>query len=71
MIDISKLTEADINRQVRYQAYGVTEWGKITSWNERFIFVRYHSRQVEGGDKHQRTGSKSEATSPRDLEFCE
>jgi hypothetical protein len=73
MIDISRLTDSDKGRQVQYRAYGKVEFGNITSWNEQFIFVRYHT-VVEGHPPNQRsrprTGSTSEATAPTDLEFC-
>jgi len=55
---------------VRYQTHGRIEYGKITSWNGQFIFVRYYS-VVEGDTVRSRTGTTSEATSPEDLEFVE
>lgn len=42
---------------VTYRAPGVTDYGVITSVNNRFVFVRY------GADKH------SKATSPTALAF--
>lgn len=58
MIDISKLTEADKGRGVVYRAASGDkgEDGVISSWNERYIFVRYSISGVA-------------ATLPEDLEF--
>lgn len=69
MIEIATLNDGDKGRSVRYETFGRIEYGRITSWNERFIFVRYHT-VVEGGFSRSRTGETSEATEPRDLEFC-
>lgn len=69
-IDIEKLTESDKQREVRYESHGTVEWGRITSWNEQFIFVCYHSR-LWRGQRQPRTGTTSEATAPADLEFCD
>lgn len=71
MIEIASLTEADKGREVRYnlknfKAHG---YGKITSWNEHFIFVRYHLAVSAKGVRSPRYGDTSEATSPEDLEF--
>lgn len=68
MIEISTLTEADKQREVRYQTFGKTEFGYITSWNDSFIFVRYHLA-VEGNERRPRFGQTSESTRPEDLEF--
>lgn len=68
MIQISELTEADKGREVRYRTYGRIEYGRITSWNNTFIFVRYHII-IEDSISRPRYGSTSEATSPEDLEF--
>lgn len=70
MISIAELRESDKGREVRYQTHGRIEYGKITSWNGQFIFVRYYS-VVEGDTVRSRTGTTSEATSPEDLEFVE
>lgn len=70
MIDIAALTEADKRREVRYiRPHCDTEFGRITSWNSHFIFVRYYTRIVDGHPT-PRTGDTSEATSPEDLEFA-
>jgi hypothetical protein len=44
MIEISMLTEKDIGREVVYKGYeddNAREYGVISSWNDRFIFVVY------------------------------
>jgi len=57
MIDISKLTESDIGRNVIYRReYCETEVGKLSSWNEHFIFVRFR-------------GPTGESCFPEDVEF--
>jgi hypothetical protein len=68
-IDIRKLNSGDVNREVRYSVQGLTEWGKIVRWNDRFIFVRYYFRQYDGGPPIPRTGETPEATDPGSLEF--
>lgn len=69
MIDIHELTESDKGRRVRYRGYGVTEWGTIKRWNEKYIFVLYSKKQFNHGQVFERTGHTAEATDPRDLEF--
>lgn len=74
-IELNKLSESDKGREVRYDDNrGKTEFGYITSWNEQFIFVRYHTQHLHSltGKTWSipRTGSTSEATRPEDLEFC-
>jgi hypothetical protein len=59
MIDISKLTENDKNREVVFESPGRNnEYGRISSWNERFVFVLYNGKW------------QSQATKPEDLTFC-
>lgn len=70
MIRIADLTERDKGREVRYREFtGMTEYGKIASWNHTFIFVHYHLRVFANGERVFRTGSTSEATAPDSLEF--
>jgi hypothetical protein len=69
MIQIDTLKESDKDREVRYTTFGKTEYGRITSWNDKYIFVRYHLA-IEGKERRPRYGTTSEATSPEDLEFC-
>ncbi len=69
MIEISKLTDADKGREVRYTAQGLMEYGRITSWNEKFVFVRYHMKVTLKGTQIPRYGDTSEATDPVDLAF--
>ena len=42
-IEISKLRESDKGRQIRYTDFrsGKVEYGILSSWNERGLFVRY------------------------------
>ncbi len=56
MIEIESLVDADKGRLVTYHpGHGGTEAGVISSWNDKFIFVRYTS------------GSTAAATDPTDL----
>ncbi|GMO33951.1 MAG: hypothetical protein Ta2B_14450 [Termitinemataceae bacterium] len=57
MIDISKLTEKDKGRAVTFELSEVRENGFISSWNDRFIFVKYG------------VNPQSKATLPVDLQF--
>lgn len=59
MIDITKITNSDIGRVVVYVAYdgAKPEFGRITSFNSRFIFVDF-----------QNTG-RGQATPPHLLKF--
>lgn len=68
MIDITALTESDKGREVRYRTHGSMEYGRITSWNDYYVFVRYHLR-IDGKGQTPRTGETSEATAPTELEF--
>jgi len=70
MIELAQLTEADRSRIVRYRAHGQIEYGRITSWNDEFVFVRYHLVVYADGREQPRGGMTSEATRPEDLEFC-
>ena len=59
MIDIDKLKEEDKGRSVTYiDGIGQKEYGHITSWNEKFIFVDYGKNCGRGT-----------ATDPNDLHF--
>ena len=71
MIDISKLTKSDKGRAVTYTAgHGDKEFGKISSWNDKFVFVRYHTRLYKNNSYRQPLpGLHAQATSPDDLEF--
>lgn len=59
MIDISSLTEKDVNRIVVYTPSNGNEieQGRITSWNRYFIFVDYTNV------------GRGNATNPQDLHF--
>lgn len=57
MINPSTLTEADIGRNVTYhREHCDVEHGKLSSWNERFVFVRFK-------------GPTGEACEPEDVSF--
>lgn len=57
MINIALLTEKDIGRHVIYEReYCKKEVGVLTSWNERFIFVRFR-------------GPTGESCQPEDVRF--
>lgn len=57
MIDLSKLTRDDIDRNVIYhREFCKKEVGKLSSWNSKFIFVRFK-------------GPSGEACEPEDVSF--
>ncbi len=57
MIDISKLTDADKDRNVIYhREFSKKEVGKLSSWNEHYVFVRFK-------------GPNGEACEPDDVSF--
>lgn len=59
MIEIEKLTKEDIGRNVIYtNGIGEKEYGYITSFNDKYIFVDYGNSCGRGI-----------ATSSRDLDF--
>lgn len=58
MIDIQNLKEKDLDRLVIYKnKKGKIQEGRITSWNEKFIFVDFYDNGMGA------------ATNPKDLEF--
>lgn len=64
MIDLRQLNDSHIGTKVVYiQRIGNTlfnrEWGHISSWNDRYIFVKFPNRV------------NSQAVSPQDLVFYE
>ena len=64
MLDIYSLTSSDKGSSVVYTPFegcdeGLLEYGHITSWNDKFIFVDY-------GD----SCGRGKATSPQDLRFA-
>lgn len=68
MLDISKLTQKDIGKWVRYLYFdGTTELGKIKSYNSKHVFVVYKCANEWDRFKAY-TGV---ATSPGDLVFAE
>ncbi len=57
MIEISKLTEKDVGRNVVYRReFCDMEVGKLSSWNDSFVFVRFK-------------GPTGEACEPEDVSF--
>ncbi len=57
MIEISKLQDSDIGRNVTYHRdFCNREFGKLSSWNDRFVFVRFK-------------GPNGEACEPCDVSF--
>lgn len=68
MINISKLTNADVGRWVVYtDGVGDQEQGKLKSWNEENIFVVYHANGNWDGDHWK--DYTGQATRPEDLDF--
>lgn len=56
MIDPKTLTEADVGRNVTYREHCTVEFGKLSSWNEKYVFVRFK-------------GPTGEACEPEDVSF--
>ena len=58
MIDLATLTETDKGRGVIFHHHhGATERGVLSSWNDYYIFARFHS------------GSTAAACDPAQVEF--
>jgi len=74
MLDLSKLTEEDIGRWVRYSVLDYKgnllyeSFGRIKTWNERYVFVVY---ERPGRDMNRFMQYAPQATCPDDLEFVE
>jgi len=60
--------EGDIGRHVTYRTRFAVEHGRITSFNQKVVFVRYYER-IEDGHHSPRYGETSEATRREDLEW--
>lgn len=57
MIEISSLTEKDVGRNIIYhREYCKREVGTLSSWNDKYIFVRFK-------------GPNGEACEPADISF--
>ena len=57
MIEIGKLTEADVGRRVHYhREFCDEEHGVLSSWNSKIVFVRFK-------------GPNGEACEPSDISF--
>jgi len=49
MIDIKKLKESDVGRNVTYhREWCEKEFGKLSSWNDKYVFVRFKGPNGEG-----------------------
>ncbi len=73
MIDLAKLTQADIGRRVIYGSgnqWLTKEQGIITSWNHLYVFVRY-ARPQGDMSAEPRWNPTAAATRPEDLTFAE
>ena len=67
---IKDLTDKDKGREVRYgRDFCDVEFGKITSWNDHFVFVNYHTKIKSDGSRVHFTGGTSAATEPENLQF--
>lgn len=66
-LSIPELKSTDVGRQVTYTNRDKVEVGRITSWNDKWIFVRYFM-QIKP-TRFARNGCTSEATDPSMLEF--
>jgi hypothetical protein len=65
-VAIENLTVRDIGRWVRYvPSAGKSEFGRIKSWNDKFVFVVYNC----AGNWDAFTDYTAAATKPEDLEF--
>jgi hypothetical protein len=56
-IEDRELTQSDVGATVLYVASGVVEFGKISSWNDQYVFVKYGE------------GDTAAATKPCDLRW--
>jgi len=68
MIKLSELKESDIGRQVIYQPKSGGDRGKISSWNNKFVFVNW---EVYPGQYMDSFGCVAAATYPEDLDFVQ
>ena len=54
MIHIDKLTDEDVGREVIYTTlHGEREAGRLSSWNHRFVFLRFKGPQGEACEPDQ------------------
>lgn len=66
MIPITDLNEKDVGRWVRYRAnHGALEWGRLKTWNDKFIFVVYNWAAKQAAWMNYTAAS----TKPEQLEF--
>lgn len=66
MINLVDLKDSDIGRLVTYRSWGgdKVQRGKISSWNDEFIFVNYINYPKIAPEFYNPTAA---ATSPEDL----
>lgn len=60
MIDIKSLTDDDKGKSVVYSSNDGREFGVLSSWNERFVFVKFGRWQ---------SSAQAQACRPEDVEF--
>lgn len=72
MIDLSTLTDRDLDRKVIYHSSGgdKTERGIISSWNDKYIFVKYERTGYLLRGEEPRYQATAAATDPKDLTFA-
>ncbi len=70
MIKLSEMKESDVGRMVVYRSKGgdKVQRGKISSWNDTFIFVNYENYPDVAPGFYNPTAA---ATSPEDLAWLE
>lgn len=61
--------DSDIGRRVVYRGFDFREYGKITSFNDKVVFVRYDLRVLDSGERIARFGETAEGTRREDLEW--
>lgn len=53
MIEIEKLSESDVGRNVTYhREFCDREFGKLSSWNGKYVFVKFKGPNGEACDPH-------------------
>jgi len=65
VINLKKLTNDDIGREVVYTTYSSKEKGILKSWNSKWIFVVYNC--ADDWENYQ--DYTAAATDPNDLDF--
>lgn len=71
MISIADLKESEKGKRVNYRTHDSIEYGRITSWNEQYVFVRYFRKvNTDTGIGVNFQSDTSQATKPEDLEWA-